>query len=79
MFVKGDIVKVRPEWLDDCEKEDPKYAEMEYYVRDSWDGRVEVACFWEGFTNFLIYVWPEETLYKVGHIDEKELYRLMKK
>ena len=79
MFVKGDIVKVRPEWLDEDEKKDPKYAEQEYFVRDCWDGKVEVVCAWDGFTGYLVYTWPDYTMYKVGHIDPAELNNFLNK
>lgn len=69
MFVKGDILKVKAEYLSNEEKANPKYAEKEYYVRDSWDDKVEVVCAWDGLTGYIINVWAEHTMYKVGHVD----------
>lgn len=79
MFVEGDIVKVRPEWLSEDEKADQKYSEMEYYVRDCWDGRVEVACKSDILLGYLIYTWPDYTMYKVGHVDPEEMKKILKK
>jgi len=80
MFIKGDVLKVRPEWLSEEEKKDPKYAEMEYCVRDCWDGKVEVICQSNTFIGYSIYTWPEYTMYKVGHISQEEIEkRIFKK
>lgn len=73
MFVKGDILKVKPEWLSEEEKKDPKYSELEYYVKDCWDGKVEVVCRANHFLGYSTYTWPDYTMYKVGHIDPAEL------
>lgn len=70
MFVKGDIVRIRPEWLSEEEKQDPKEVNRNYYVKDCWDGKVEVVCDWSGFLGYLTYTWLECTMYKVGHVDE---------
>lgn len=78
MLTKGDIVKIKPEYLSEEEKKDPKYAEMEYYVTDynPNNGHTEVICAWSGFTGYLKYVWPNYTMYKVGHVDPESLKRL---
>ena len=73
MFVEGDILKVKPEWLSDDEKKDSKYADKEYYVRDCWDGKVDVICKSDNFVGYSIYVWRDYTMYKVGHIDAAEI------
>lgn len=73
MFVAGDILKVKPGWLSAAEKADPKYSEAEYYVRDSWEGKVEVVCLADTFIGYSIYTWPDYTMYKVGHIDPSEI------
>lgn len=57
MFVAGDILKVKPGWLSAAEKADPKYSEAEYYVRDSWEGKVEVVCLADTFYR-LFYLYP---------------------
>lgn len=77
MFVEGDILKIKPEWLSETEKKDPKYADQEYYVRDCWDGKVEVICKSDNFVGFSIHTWPEHTMYKVGHVDPETIYTLL--
>lgn len=68
MFKKNDILKVRPEWLSEAEKADPKYSECLYLVRDCWDNKVEVVCKSDNFLGYAVYTWPANTMYKVGDI-----------
>lgn len=66
MFKKGDILKVKREWLSEAEKQDPKYSECLYYVKDCYNGSVEVVCKSDNFLGYSIHRWPENTMYKVG-------------
>lgn len=73
MFERGDILRVKTKWLSEAEKADPKYRDKLYFVRDCWDGKVEVACESDNFLGHSVYVWPEETMYWVGHVDPESL------
>lgn len=69
MFEKGDIVHISHNWLD--EGEDPN---RDYFViEDYGNGTVKVGCAHDGIVSYLAFVYDYEMVYKVGHIDEKEL------
>ena len=69
MFEPGDIVKIKKDYLDKGEDPTTEYAVIEDYG----DGKVKVACHWNGFMGYLLYTWPDYTMEKVGHVDLDKL------
>lgn len=73
MFKRGDILKVKNEWLSEAEKADPKYAECLYVVKECFDNKVTVVSQANNFLGYSIHTWPADTMYLVGHVDAKEV------
>jgi len=66
MFYPGDVVRVKPEWLDKGENPETDYIIFEDYG----DGKIKVFTKRENsFLGGSIHVWPDYTVYKIGWVD----------
>lgn len=71
MFKKGDIVHITPRWLN--EGEDPH---RDYFVIEDYNnGKVRVCCAHDGIVKYLTFIYSYDMVYKVGHIDKKDIYK----